>query len=401
MTSDPSTPRSETRRRRGFAVVVASITAMMAGASAPSPFYPALQEQLGLLPVATTTVFAVYAFTLLAALLVFGSISDHVGRRPVMSAGFALLAVSVLLFLSADSLGMLVLARILQGVASGVLLSALSATIADLEHPDRPGGSAVWNTVSPLAGLAVGALVSALLLDLLPDPRTAVFLTLAVAYVVLAALIWAAPETSGRDPGWARSLRPRLAVPVSARRAFVIGAPAVFAGWATGGIYLSLGPSIVHGIFGIEAHLWQGLVITALAGVGSMAGAALHGFSARTIAVFGTSALAVGTSVSLIGVALASFPVFLVGVVISGAGFGTAFMGVMRSVTPLVQVHDRAGTFASIFVVAYLAFGVPAIVAGLVAPLISLQTTTYVYAALVIVLAVWATVSRARAAGVA
>ncbi|MCV7525587.1 MULTISPECIES: MFS transporter [Actinomycetes] len=55
----------------------------MAAASAPSLFYPQIAERLGLIPVATTLVFAVYTFTLLAALLYLGPLSDHVGRRPV------------------------------------------------------------------------------------------------------------------------------------------------------------------------------------------------------------------------------------------------------------------------------------------------------------------------------
>ncbi|MFD0758383.1 MFS transporter [Arthrobacter ulcerisalmonis] len=392
----PGTGRQETRRRLGFGLIAAATAAMMAGASAPSPFYPTLQEQLHLLPVATTGVFAVYAVALLAALLVFGSISDHLGRRPVISAAFILLAASVTAFLLADSLTMLLVARVLQGIASGVLLTTLSAAIADLESKDSPGASAAWNTVAPLGGLALGALASGLLLDLLAEPRALVFISLSVLYVVFAGLVWAAPETSPRITGWAASLKPHVSIPAAARGAFISGTPAVFAGWATGGLYLSLGAAIVHGTFGIQEHLWQGIVITALAGTGAITAAVLHHFPARTITIFGTSALATGTALSMIALSLGSFPLFLATVVVAGAGFGTAFMGVIRSISPLVADHERAGTFAALFVVAYTAFGIPAVLAGLLAPILSLPTTTYLYGGIVTVLAAFAALSRAR-----
>jgi hypothetical protein len=71
-------------------------------------------------------------------------------------------------------------------------------------------------------------------------------------------------------------------------------------------------------------------------------------------------------------------------------------MGVIRSISPLVEDHERAGTFASLFVVAYTAFGIPAVLAGLLAPLLSLPVTTYAYGGLVTVLAAVAAISRAR-----
>ena len=82
----------------GFTLAIVSLVAMMAGASAPSPFYPVLAERIGFDAVVTTIVFAVYAVALLATLVTAGSLSDHIGRRPIASAGLVLLAVSVFVF---------------------------------------------------------------------------------------------------------------------------------------------------------------------------------------------------------------------------------------------------------------------------------------------------------------
>jgi MFS family permease len=370
----------------GFALALAAMVLMMAGASAPSPFYPVLQQEIGFSSATLTGIFAVYAIALLLTLLVLGSSSDHVGRRPVLSAGFVLMTVSMLVFWHGDSIGMLFTARVVQGVASGLLLSSLTAAVVDLEPEGRPGAAATFNSVSPLAGLALGALASGLVLDHSSAPLPAVFGTLTAVYAVLTAAVWLLPETSPRDPGLARSLRPRVGIPAAARPAFLRSSPALVAGWATSGLYLSLGAPIVAQELGGTDHLEQGLVVTALTGVGALACYLARAQSARRITIGGTAALAVGTALTLAALAAGSLWAFVLAAVVAGAGFGTSFFGIMRSITPVVGPHERGELFAAVFVVSYVAFGVPAVAAGIAAPHIGLAATMYVYGGLVVAL---------------
>lgn len=380
--------------RFGFALSIVSITAMMAGASAPSPFYPVLAESIGFSPLITTSIFAVYALALLFTLLTAGSLSDHVGRRPVASIGLLLLAVSVFVFWHAGSIALLIVARVLQGVASGLLLSAVSAAITDFEPPNRPGAAAVWNAVAPMIGLGIGALAAGLALDGTAHAMTAVFAPLVALYLVLAILFRFIPETAPRAPGALRSLGFKLTVPREMRTEFAQGAPAIFAGWATGGLFLSLGASIVQTELGGTAHVWQGLSVGVLAGAGAIAAFLLRRRSARVIAVYGTAALAVGTGCSLAALAAESLPAYLIAVAVTGSGFGTAFFGVVRSLTPHIPAAQRADVFAVIFLVSYLAFGVPTVVAGLLVQFVGLRPVAFGYGALVIVFAGFACVVR-------
>jgi MFS family permease len=384
------TVEAPVRARRGyvvgFALALSALLAMMAGASAPSPFYPVLEQEIGFSPASLTGIFAVYAVALLLTLLVAGSLSDHIGRRPVVSVAFALLALSMLVFWHADSVALLVLARIVQGVASALLLSSLTAAVVDLEPETRPGLAATLNSVVPLAGLALGALAGGFVIDRASSPEADVFGALTGVYIVLACALWILPETSPREPGVRESFRPKVGVPPSARTAFVRSAPALFAGWATGGLYLSLGASIVGQELGGTNHLEQGLVVTTLAGVGALSSFAARARSSRQITLYGTSALAIGTALTLVALAFGSYWGFIGAAVVAGSGFGTSFLGIMRSITPVVAPHERGELFASVFVVSYLAFGIPAVVAGIAAPHIGLATTTYAYGALVIVL---------------
>lgn len=380
----------------GFALSILAITAMMAGASAPSPFYPVLAETIGFPAVVITIVFAIYAVTLLLTLLTAGSLSDHLGRRPIASAGLVLLAISVFVFWHADTVTLLVVARVVQGIASGLLLSAVSAAIADFEPPSRPGSAAVWNAVAPMLGLGVGALAAGIALDATSTALVDIFAPLAVLYLVLAVLVWLTPETSPRKPGALASLKFRLHIPGPMRADFLRGAPAIFAGWSTGGLFLSLGANIVHDELGGDAHVWQGLAVGVLAGAGALAAFALRRRSARTISVYGTAALAVGTVLSLSALALGSLPAYLVAIAVTGSGFGTAFFGVVSSLSPNIPSDERADVFAVIFLVSYLAFGIPTVVAGALVPVVSLQAVAFGYGAIVILLSVVACWLRVR-----
>lgn len=393
-----ATATAPRRARFGFVLAVVAQILMMTGASAPSPFYPVLAQDIGFDAIVIAAVFAVYAVALLLTLLTAGSLSDHIGRRPVSIAGFVLLAASMFLFWHADAVPLLFLARILQGIASGLLISALSAAVLDLAPTGRTGTAALWNALSPGIGLASGALLSGVILDLADAPLFDVFAPLTLAYVALAALFLLAPETAPRRPGVWASLSFRLSIPTPIRADFWRAAPAVVAGWATGGLFLSLGANIVHNELGGDAHLWQGLAVAMLAGVGAVTAFVMRRRSPRTLVVFGTSALALGTALSLVGLGIGSLPFYLAATAVTGMGFGTGFSGVVASLAPRIPTTQRADTFAVIYLLAYLAFGVPAVIAGSLVGVVGLETVCFGYGVIVIALALVALVSRVRRA---
>lgn len=382
------------RHRAGFAIVLIGLMLMMASASAPSPFYPVLQRDIGFSDPTLTGIFAVYTVFLLATLLTAGSCSDHLGRRPVLSAGFAGLALALLVFAQSTTVEGLLIARAIQGVACALLLSTLSATIVDLEPPSHPGSAAIANSVIPLVGLALGALVSGLIMGVAAAPKMDVFGSLVVLCLMLAVAIWGLPETSPRHEGLLSALRPRLGLPPRARAAFWQAAPAIIAGWATGGLYLSLGAPIVARIFGIHSTLMQAFVVTLLSGMGALACYLARHRTPRQITLGGTAALSIGTALTLIGMTLPSLPLYLVALSIAGMGFGTCFYGALRTLIPLSTPNERGEFFAAILTLSYTAFGVPTLIAGLLMPKLGLTITAVGYGAMIVLLATLAGVLR-------
>ncbi len=376
------------RGRFGYALVLTSITVMMASASAPSPFYPQLQVEMGFSAAMMTGIFAVYAVALLCTLLTVGSVSDHVGRRPVLCFGFLLLGYAAWHFWHADSVGGLLVARVIQGVATGFLMPTLSATAVDLEPRERPGSAAVWNAVLPLVGLALGALLAGTAMDFGTAPEAEVFGGIVLLNIFFAASAWALPETAPRHEGLMQALKPRLGLPADARSAFWRCSPAIFAGWATGGLYLSLGAAIMAHLFGVTDFVLQGVVITLLSGMGALSCFVGQRFTTRAVMLYGTSALALGTALTVAGVVTQSLPLYLLALMIAGTGFGTCNYSAIRTLIPLAHPDERGELFASIFTFSYCAFGVPVVVAGLFVPVAGLMNVAIGYGAVIVVMAI-------------
>lgn len=334
-----------------------------------------------------TVIFAVYAIVLLFSLLTAGSSSDHLGRRPVSSFAFLVLAAAAVAFELAASPAGLIGARALQGIACAFLLSTLAAAIVDLEPPDKPGLAAICNATIPMVGLAVGALASGIIMEHAAHPKAVVFIAIAAISVAFSAAIWLLPETSPRHNGLLEVLMPRIGVPAPARVAFWQSAPAIVAGWATAGLYLSLGSPIITIVFNANNFLMKSLVVTVLAGMGALACFLARNYTPREIMLYGTSALALGTLLTLIGVVFASLSLYFLALAFAGTGFGTCFYASLKSIVPLTPQDERGELFASIFTLSYVAFGVPAVLAGFMIPYAGFQVTVLGYGIIITVLA--------------
>src|SRR5262245_34260644 len=105
--------------RGPFYVVAAAWFAMMGAANLATPLYAVYEREFGFSSAVLTLVFATYMIVLAPSLLLFGQLSDRLGRRRVLAAGFTTMTVALGLFAAARSLPWLFAARGLQGLAVG------------------------------------------------------------------------------------------------------------------------------------------------------------------------------------------------------------------------------------------------------------------------------------------
>ena len=382
--SSAATPPRNLRlgRQSSLWLAMTTIVTFLAASSAPSPLYGIYREAWGFSALVLTLIFASYAFALLAALLVFGALSDHVGRRAVIVAALALELGAMMLFLNADSVGWLVGARVLQGAATGMATSALSASLLDLS----PMRGALFNSMAPLVGMAIGALGAAGLVQFGSEPTVRIYEVLLVIFGLQLAGALFLPELAKRRPGAWRSLVPSASVPRHARGALLRVLPLNTAGWALGGFYLSLGPTLARQVTGSSLPLVGGGLIATLVTAGAVTIFFVRHRESRQVMQGSALALVAGLALTLTGVHLHSSAIFFGGTLLAGIGFGAGFNACVRSLVPAVLPHERAGLMSSFFVLGYLAFSVPAIGAGLLAGRVGLETATLAYGSLLVLM---------------
>ena len=360
-----------------LAAIYATATAITVSAAsgAPTPIYRFYRETLGLSPFAITFIFAVYAFTMIAAFLTVARLSDYLGRKPMIVLALGLNAVALLLFFVAASAATLILARAVQGIATGIALATLGALLADT----APGWAATLNSVTAFMGLALGALISGVFVTFAPWPTHLVYgVLLGVTVAEMVALAWIAETTSRKAGAWS-GMKPKLTVPKAAAAAMARLFPLTLSAWALGGFYLSLMPSLVIEATGIRSPLLGAAVVTALMVTGGLSSLATRALDASKTVRASAALLAIGIIITLFAVSAGSALAMFIGTIIAGAGFGASYAASLRVLLPLASAHERAGLLSAYFVESYLAFALPAIAAGLAAPRFGLVTTALFY----------------------
>ncbi|MEU8579391.1 MFS transporter [Streptomyces abikoensis] len=388
-------------RSAAFVLNVSILASLLAASSAPTPLYPLYQDQWGLSPLTVTVIFSAYSLTLLVALLTVGALSDHLGRRPVLVGALVLETVSMLVLASADGAGPLIAARVLQGAATGAATSAAGAALLDLADPRRPGRSALTNSLAPVAGMAAGVLVATLLVRFAPAPTATVYVLLAALFAAQTIAVTFIPETARPRAGALRSLRPRLAVPPTARRALLAAGTGVVAVWALGGFYSSLGPALVRLVAPGAPYALGGMVFFTVSAAAALTVWTLRRTAPLAAATGGAMAVVPSVALSLLGLHGVGLLAVYAGAALAGVAFGAVSQGALRMMLTSLGEQDRATTLAAYYVLSYLSMSVPAIAAGAATQHFGLRTTSHTYAVAAALLAVAAvaalTASRRKA----
>jgi predicted MFS family arabinose efflux permease len=372
----------------GLALAGAAITFMSLyfAAGALMPLLVVYQRQWDLPPTVLALAFAVFAIGFLATVLTVGSLSDHVGRRPVLVGALMVQLVSNLAFLFAPDVGWVIVGRVLQGMATGAATTAFTAALVEIAPPNRKRLGVILGSICLTGGLAAGSLLAGFLIQFTAMANSIVFVGLSVATILGVVVIAFSPESLVSTPGALRSLIPRVAVPPSARAEFVAGAPVIAAIWMLSGLSGGLAPALVRSNFHVDSGLLNGVsgfvAPAASAGIG-LGFARLDPRRSMIIGIFMSIA---GAADIVGGLAGGWLPVMIIGQAIGGAGFGASFTAFLRLVVGLVAPHEHAGIAAVSYLLSYSAFGIPVVVAGLLVGRLGMASTVVWYAAVTVLL---------------
>lgn len=183
-----------------------------------------------------------------------------------------------------------------------------------------------------------------------------------------------APEA--RSGGRMRISARRIHVPAAVRGRFAILVLTIVAVWSVGGFYLSLGPHLALSLLHSTNYLVGGATVALLAGAATAAQLLLGRTEALRTAVLGLCGLLAGLGLVLLALGLGSAPVFLVATAVLGSGWGAAFLGSFRALSALAEPAHRGELTAAVYVFAYLAMSVPAVLAGMLTNIHGLHRTS-------------------------
>ncbi|MCC4314200.1 MFS transporter [Streptomyces malaysiensis] len=387
--------RNDVSRAWPYLAAAYAFVVTMCGTTLPTPLYSLYQREFGFSSFMVTVIFAVYAAGVIVALLLLGSVSDFIGRRPVMLAALVLSALSAVCFLLARGLPELFAGRTLSGLSAGLATGTATVTVIELAPPSRRRAATLLATGANLGGLGVGPLLAGVLAQYAPAPLKLVFVVDLVLVAVAAAVVLALPETvrtRSRPP-----LRPqRLRVPKEMRSTFAAAAMAGFAGFATLGLFTSVSPTFLSEVEG-ESNLAVAGAVAFSVFAASIAGQVLGrrlgpGWSLPG----GCAVLVAGMAAIAVSLAIASLALLVLGAVVAGTGQGLSFHAAVRVVTERSPADHRAEVTSALFVLMYLAISIPVIGVGALTVAVGLRTAGLVFTGCVALLAV-ATLLRVRA----
>ncbi|MFE3320796.1 MFS transporter [Nocardia sp. NPDC059195] len=352
----------EAGQRWAYGLVLAASAVALGVSGAPAPLYGIYETEWHLSPLTTTMVFAVYAFAALGAVLVSGRISDVVGRKPVMIGAFATMILGLVVFLLADSVPMLLLARALHGTAVGATVVAGAAALLDL-RPERGARSGQLSGVAFNVGIAIAVLGTAVLAQYAPSPLRTPYVVITVICVAAGAGILALREPHTTRVK-ARITITKPSVPHEIRADFWFSAIGVMAAWSVLGVLLSLYPSLAAAETGVHNLVFGGVVVASTALAGALAQLLATRVPARRAAVIGDLGMAAALLATIPALATKEPAVVILAGLVLGATFGLGFGGSLRHLSEVVPPHRRGETMSAFYLLAYSAMALPTLAAG-------------------------------------
>ncbi|QQO22986.1 MFS transporter [Bradyrhizobium diazoefficiens] len=392
--SVPSTARSEFGKTATIVVVGCLIGALFAGSTVATPLYVIYKQQLGFSQITLTLIYAVYVVGNLTALLIFGRMSDQVGRRRAAVLAIGIAIVGALVFLFAHGVASLYIARVLSGLAIGIGASTGTAWLAELIAERDRSRATVIATIANFAGLGLGALIAGLLAEYVALPLRTPFIVYLAPLVVVAALLAFAHETVDRPLAafTQLSVRPRASVPPSIRPQFVAPAVTGFGAMALVAFFAALAPSVLANELHVTSHAIAGAIFLELASAVAIVIALTRSMSNSAAMLWSLGLMLPSLALIVTAQFAVSLGVMIVATAACGVAAGLGYRGSLQVVNQIAPDDRRAEVVSAYFICCFLGNALPVIGIGVLSTVINSTVASLVFATTIAVFAVVALV---------
>jgi MFS family permease len=387
-------------RGESFVGVAYAFAVTMLGTTLPTPLYPIYEREVGFSGLVVTVIFATYAVGVIAALLLFGQLSDRIGRRRMLLPGLAFAAASSIVFLLADALAPLLLGRVLSGLSAGIFTGTATAALVDLAPEERRGRATLVATAVNLGGLGLGPLLAGILAELAPAPLRLPYVAHLALLLPAGLAIWLMTEPAEveAEPAGVRLRPQRLHVPAEMRGTFVRATTAAFAAFATLGLFSAIAPAFLGELLGLPNHALTGVVVFAAFAASTIGQLGVGRIGGERALPGGCVLMIAGMGLIASGLAASSLALLVAGAIVAGLGNGLSFRAGLAEVNAESPVENRGEVASSFFVVSYLALSIPIVGIGVAAQAFGLRAAGLAFSGFVALLALVVLLSLARRA---
>ncbi|MEV6353092.1 MFS transporter [Streptomyces hydrogenans] len=377
------------------AAVAFAFWVTMAGTTAPTALYPLYGERFGFTPLTVTVIFAVYAMGVVLGLLAFGRLSDQVGRRPVLMAATLLAAGAAGVFLAAENLGVLLVARVMSGFAAALATGAATAALTELIPPGGRPPAPMVALCANMGGLASGTLLAGILADEVAAPLRSPWIVMLVLSVIGLVGVAVTPETAAHRSAFTLAWQP-LRIPAEIRADFLRSAMAAGAGFAVLGVLTAVSGLFLGTVLHEPGHTLAGSVVFTAFACTALGQLTVRRFRPATALPAACLGLIVAAALMATAMATGTLTPLLLGAAVNGLATGIALGHGVGGIAARTAPEHRGATVSTFFAILYAMLAVPAIGVGVLIRATSLRPAGEVFSGVVALLALVVLVSLVR-----
>jgi MFS family permease len=331
----------------------------------PTMTYPLYQSEWHVSTTTITWIFAAYPIALIPVLILFGDLSDHIGRRASMLLGLAAEFLGVLFFALAGDVAWLLAGRALMGLGVGLSIGPANVAMVEFSAPGQEKRAGTVGTAISALGIGLAMVVGGALTEYAAFPLRLNFVVLAATIAVVAYFVARMPHHTRDETREPWRVRP-IVIPRGSRTVFVAGAIAFASSFLLGAIVLPLGAKIAQQLAGSTNALVTGALLSVFAAcitVFAILGRHVHVW---LLVVLGAAGCLAAVWLFVLTGAVHSLAVFFLASAVAGAAYAFVFAGGLVVFNRYAAPHHRASMVSGGYLVGYLAQGAGAPALGAV-----------------------------------
>ncbi len=366
------------------------------GTALASPLYPIYQQAWGLRPSDITQIFVLYMFGVMASLLFLGRLTQRYGFLPILRTGLIVMTTGVAMSAIAWNVPSFMGARLLIGLASGMITTSASVGMVQSSPGSDPRRIAALTTVAMTLGFGIGPLLGGVMAQWVPFPLVTAYVpTMLMGALAVFALFQLRAEPVARpldehDPQATKDntrplagLLPTLTFPpAQGRRQFWLASMGAFSAFGLFSLYSSLAPSFIKDFVPWSGPAISGLSIAMILFLSSAFQYMVRNLPTKRVVLISESALALCNVLLMLTVVSGEAWLFAMAVMVTAFGHGLANVGGMGVVAKLTKPAERAGLLSSYLMIGYMGSILPIMGMGWLADHLGLDHALLVFCSL-------------------